>query len=105
MKTLSKCRLKIGLLGPFYLTVNETEIRTDAWKSKKALTLLKYFATRAGQEVSADVLIELLWPDNEDVDSTAIYIQPSGMCAGFCWARKTTAPPTVCQRVLLAGTA
>ena len=70
MKTLSKCRLKIGLLGPFYLTVNETEIRTDAWKSKKALTLLKYFATRAGQNVSADVLIELLWPDNEDVDST-----------------------------------
>ena len=66
MKTLSKCRLKIGLLGPFYLTVNETEIRTDAWKSKKALTLLKYCATRAGQNVSADVLIELLWPDNED---------------------------------------
>lgn len=70
MKTLSKCKLQIGLLGPFYLMVNNEEIQEEAWKSKKALTLLKYLAARAGQKVSADVLIELLWPDNEDVDST-----------------------------------
>jgi len=53
VKTLSKCKLQIGLLGPFYLMVNNEEIQEEAWKSKKALTLLKYLAARAGQKVSA----------------------------------------------------
>ena len=64
------CHLQIGLLGPFYLRVEEEEIRDEVWKSKKALTMLKYLAARKGQKVSADMLIELLWPDNEDIDST-----------------------------------
>lgn len=61
--------VKIGLLGPFYLVVDQIELEESAWKSKKALTMLKYLATRQGQKVSADVLIELLWPDNGDMDS------------------------------------
>ena len=69
MKTLSKCKLQIGLLGPFisWLIMKKFRRRPEI---EKALTLLKYLAARAGQKVSADVLIELLWPDNEDVDST-----------------------------------
>ena len=63
------CQLQIGLLGPFYLVVDQQEINEDVWKSKKALTMLKYLAAKKGQRVSTDVLIELLWPDNEDVDS------------------------------------
>lgn len=65
------CQLQIGLLGPFYLVVDQEEIKEDVWKSKKALTMLKYLAAKAGQKVSSDVLIELLWPDNEAVDSTS----------------------------------
>jgi len=65
------CRFQIGLLGPFYLTIDQEEISPRLWKSKKAFTLLKYLAAKQGQKVSADVLIELLWPDNADVDSTA----------------------------------
>src|SRR5690554_1019525 len=65
------CQLQIGLLGPFNLIVDQKEIKESVWKSKKALTMLKYLATRKGQKVSADMLIELLWPDNEDVDSTS----------------------------------
>ncbi len=64
-------QFQIGLLGPFYLEVDQQEIKEEAWKSKKALTLLKYLAAKQGQKVVSDVLIELLWPDNEDVDSTS----------------------------------
>lgn len=65
------CQLQIGLLGPFYLIVDQEESKDEDWKSKKALTMLKHLATRKGHKVSADMLIELLWPDNEDVDSTS----------------------------------
>ena len=65
------CQFQIGLLGPFYLVVDQEQVSEKVWKSKKAFTLLKYLAARQGHKVSSDVLIELLWPDNEDVDSTA----------------------------------
>lgn len=64
------CHLQIGLLGPFYLLIDQKKVEHNVWKSKKALTMLKYLAARHGQRVSSDSLIELLWPDNEDVDST-----------------------------------
>lgn len=65
------CHLQVGLLGPFFLLVDQKEIKPKVWKSKKALTMLKYLATKHGQRVSSDVLIELLWPDNEGIDSTS----------------------------------
>ena len=71
VKTYPCCRLQIGLLGSFYLVVGQDEVRDEDWKSKKALTMLKYLAAKRGQKVSADVLIDLLWPDNEDIDSTS----------------------------------
>ncbi|NLL08883.1 MAG: hypothetical protein GX266_07735, partial [Firmicutes bacterium] len=61
------CRVEIGLLGPFSLRVDDREVQSEAWKSKKALTLLKYLASRHGQKASSDALIELLWPDQLDV--------------------------------------
>lgn len=63
------CRVEIGLLGPFSLRVDDREVESEAWKSKKALTLLKYLASRHGQKASSDALIELLWPDQLDVYS------------------------------------
>lgn len=65
------CKLRIALLGSFYLEVDGLEIEAKTWKSKKALTLLKYLAAQRGQKVPSDVLIELLWPENELVPSTS----------------------------------
>lgn len=62
------CRVEIGLLGPFSLRIDGREVAAEVWKSKKALTLLKYLASRHGQRVSSDALIELLWPDQIHVD-------------------------------------
>lgn len=68
MNTNGVCRAGIGLLGPFSLRIDGRQVEADVWKSKKALTLLKYLASRHGQRVSSDVLIELLWPDQVNVD-------------------------------------
>ena len=62
------CRVEVGLLGPFTLRVGGRQVRSDVWKSKKALTLLKYLASIHGRRVSSDALIELLWPDQINVD-------------------------------------
>ena len=59
MNTNGVCRAEIGLLGPFSLRIDGRQVEADVWKSKKALTLLKYLASRHGQRVSSDVLIEL----------------------------------------------
>lgn len=64
--------LRIGLLGPFYVYVGGQEIKPEVWTSKKALSLLKYLAARHGQRVSSDALMDLLWPDSGDGDSTRL---------------------------------
>lgn len=58
-------RLRVWLLGSFGLEVGGTEVPTSSWKSKKALNLFRYLATRRGEKVPKDVLNELLWPDTE----------------------------------------
>ena len=68
MTTSVTCRVEVGLLGPFTLRVGGRQVRSDVWKSKKALTLLKYLASIHGRRVSSDALIELLWPDQINVD-------------------------------------
>jgi len=71
-------RVCIRMLGTFELEVNGAFVSLDQWKSKKALTLLKFLAARGGEKVSSDVLVELLWPEL-DVQSagpslhTAVY--------------------------------
>lgn len=65
------CQMRIGLLGTFYLEVDGVKVGSEVWKSKKALLMLKYLAARPGNKVSSDVLMELLWPDNDAIDSTS----------------------------------
>ncbi|MCP4117214.1 MAG: transcriptional regulator [Desulfobacteraceae bacterium] len=62
--------IKIVLLGRFKLTVGGTEIPLSKWKSSKALMILKYLAAnRHLGFIPREVLIELLWPD-EDIQKT-----------------------------------
>ena len=63
-------RLKINLLGQFTSTVGNTDIPLSGWKSSKALMILKYLAANRKQGlISREVLIEMLWPD-EDLKKT-----------------------------------
>lgn len=75
------------MLGSFELLVDGRQIPSDAWKSKKALTLLQYLAARAGEKTRNHELVALLWP-GADMESagpnlhTAVYnarrvIEPS----------------------------
>jgi ATP/maltotriose-dependent transcriptional regulator MalT/DNA-binding SARP family transcriptional activator len=56
--------LKIRMLGRFEVVRGEDTIRPEAWKSKKALAVLKYLAAHHNSgDVPRDVLMELLWPE------------------------------------------
>ena len=65
MGSSSECSLSLRLLGPFHLSIAGQEVPIESWKSRKALSLLKYLATRYGEKVPGDVLIDFLWPDSE----------------------------------------
>ncbi len=63
-------KLKIVLLGQFKLSIGDKEIPLSKWKSLKALMLFKYLAAnRHLGFVPREVLIEMLWPD-EDMQKT-----------------------------------
>ena len=58
--------LMIKMLGPFELVRGEEKIPRESWKSKKALSLLKYLAAHRGRGMMPkDVLIELFWPNSD----------------------------------------
>lgn len=59
------CSLRLELLGPFQVKVAGETLPMECWKSRKALLLLKYLATRYGEKTPSDILIDLLWPDYE----------------------------------------
>jgi DNA-binding SARP family transcriptional activator len=62
--------LTIHLLGKFQVLKGDREIPPGAWKSSKSLTIFKYLAAnRKMGFIQRDVLIELLWPD-EDIKKT-----------------------------------
>lgn len=55
-------------LGRFAVVAGGTEIGTSEWGSRRARTLLKRLVAARGWPVTRDELIELLWPDEVDVD-------------------------------------
>lgn len=59
------CSLRLELLGPLRVNIAGQNLPIECWKSRKALLLLKYLATRYGEKTPSDVLIDFLWPDNE----------------------------------------
>lgn len=60
----------VYLLGPVRVEVDGVPIDVRTWKSRKAVTLFKYLTSRCGERVPRDVLVDLLWPDSDDVDKS-----------------------------------
>lgn len=58
--------LNIVLLGQFSVTMGKQNIPLGKWKSSKALMVLKYLAANRNQGfIPREVLIEMLWPDQD----------------------------------------
>ena len=58
-------KLQIFTLGRFYLAFAGQQIPTAKWKRKQAATLLKYLVAHLGRPVHREVLMEFLWPDDD----------------------------------------
>ena len=69
-------QLSISLLGQFKFSIGNREVSLSEWKSTKALMILKYLAAnRSHGFIPREVLIEMLWP-NQDLKKPA---------AGLIW--------------------
>jgi DNA-binding SARP family transcriptional activator len=57
--------LRAHLLGPFRAYLGERLLEGGAWRSQQVRTILKILLVRRGRVVTADQLIEQLWPDED----------------------------------------
>ena len=55
--------LSISLLGAFSVALGEDAVADDAWRLRKAKTLIKLLALESEQRMHSDQVVELLWPD------------------------------------------
>ncbi|MFP5327061.1 MAG: alpha/beta fold hydrolase [Acidimicrobiia bacterium] len=60
-------RASIKTMGGFSVWVDDEEVPSTAWGSRRARQLCKRLAVAAGQPVPRDLLIEMLWPDEDDL--------------------------------------
>jgi hypothetical protein len=61
-------RPRIRVLGGFDVVAGAAEVPTAAWGSRLARQLCTRLAIACGAPVPRDALIELLWPNSEDVE-------------------------------------
>ncbi len=59
--------LKINMLGEFSLSYGDTTIVDQHSRSGKLWSLLEYLVTFREKDVSQNEIIELLWPDEDDI--------------------------------------
>lgn len=79
--------LRVCLLGHFEIAQGQRMLTRRDWRSRKALSVLKYLAARRGSGfVPRDALIDLLWPD-VPTDSAA-----KSLNAALTTLRKTLEP-------------
>ena len=57
--------VRIRLLGGFEVTVGERPVAADAWRLRKAKTLVKLLALADGHRMHRDALVAVLWPDRD----------------------------------------
>jgi predicted ATPase/DNA-binding SARP family transcriptional activator len=57
--------LRISLLGGFSVTRNGRTVPDDAWRLRKAKTLIKLLALAQERRIHVDQASELLWPDRD----------------------------------------
>jgi len=60
--------VKIVTMGQFEVIVDGRTVPTSAWGSKRARTLLKRLVAARGQAVTRDELIDVLWPEDDDIE-------------------------------------
>ncbi len=58
-------RLQIFTLGSFYLAFEGQRIPTAKWGRKQAVTALKYLMAHLGRPIHREILMEFLWPDDD----------------------------------------
>lgn len=56
-------RLRIHLLGQFQISIDIRPIPDEAWKRRKAASLVKLVALSPGHRLHRERLVELLWPE------------------------------------------
>ena len=56
--------LRVWLLGGFRVSVGSTTIPKDAWRLRKAATLVKLLALAPGHRMHREQAMDLLWPDS-----------------------------------------
>jgi FAD/FMN-containing dehydrogenase len=71
--------VRIRLLGGFEVTVAGRPVATDAWRLRKAKTLVKLLALARGHRLHREALMAVLWPDRDGASATnnlhqALYI-------------------------------
>lgn len=60
-----KASLKIHLLGPFRVFVNDTMVGEKQWTRRKPRLLVKLLALHHGQQLHQEQVTEALWPDED----------------------------------------
>ena len=57
--------VRIHLLGGFEVTVAGRPVAADAWRLRKARTLVKLLALARGHRLHREALVAVLWPDRD----------------------------------------
>jgi predicted ATPase/DNA-binding SARP family transcriptional activator len=57
--------VRIRLLGGFEVTVGDRPVAADAWRLRKAKTLVKLLALAGGHRMHREALMAVLWPDRD----------------------------------------
>ena len=56
--------VRVWLLGGFRVSVGSRTITQDAWRLRKAATLVKLLALAPGHRMHREQAMDLLWPDS-----------------------------------------
>jgi predicted ATPase/DNA-binding SARP family transcriptional activator len=62
--------VRIHLLGGFEVTVGDRRVAADAWRLRKAKTLVKLLALASGHRLHRDALVAVLWPERDAASAT-----------------------------------
>jgi DNA-binding SARP family transcriptional activator len=62
--------VRIRLLGGFEVTVGDRRVAADAWRLRKAKTLVKLLALAGGHRLHREALVAVLWPERDAASAT-----------------------------------
>jgi predicted ATPase/DNA-binding SARP family transcriptional activator len=87
--------VRIRLLGGFEVTVAGRPVAADAWRLRKAKTLVKLLALAHGHRLHREALMAVLWPDRDGVSAAnnlhqALYVARrvlAGASSALCCLR------------------